>query len=96
MCVPLITILGKVFISRCGASVNQNLSMTNLIANDLNDYSKIAINLAKDINKLNSIRNELIKNSRNSILFNSDKFSDDFIFAIKEMWTIFLKQNKQF
>jgi len=96
MCVPLITILGKVFISRCGASVNNNLSMTNLIANDLNDYSKIAINLAKDINQLNSIRNELIKNSRNSILFNSDKFSDDFIFAIKEMWTIFLKQNKQF
>jgi len=96
MCVPLITILGKTFISRCGASVNQNLSMQNLIANDLYQYEEIAINLAKDINKLNSIRNELIKNSRNSALFNSDKFSDDFIFAIKEMWTIFLKQNKQF
>jgi len=96
MCVPLITVLGKVFISRCGASVNQNLSMKNLIAKDLNEYTEIAINLARDINKLNSIRNELIKNSRNSALFDSDRFSDDFIFAIKEMWTIFLKQNKQF
>jgi len=96
MCVPLITILGKVFISRCGASINQNLSMQNLIAKDLNEYTEIAINLARDINKLNSIRNELIKNSRSSALFDSDRFSDDFIFAIKEMWTIFLKQNKQF
>ena len=96
MCVPLITILGKVFISRCGASINQNLSMQNLIAKDLNEYIEIAINLAKNINKLNFIRHELIKNSRNSVLFDSDKFSDDFIFSIKEMWTIFLKQNKQF
>ena len=94
MCVPLITILGKVFISRCGASINQNLSMQNLIAKDLNEYIEIAINLAKNINKLNFIRHELIKNSRNSVLFDSDKFSDDFIFSIKEMWTIFLKQNK--
>ena len=94
MCVPLITMKGNNFISRCGISINENLEMQDLIANDFNEYEKIAINLAKDLNKINFIKSKLVKNSRNSSLFNIDKFSKDFTQAINDMWTFFLKQNR--
>ena len=96
MCVPLITVLGNSFISRCGASINNNLNMKDLIAKDLDEYIKIAITLGKDPNKINYLRSQLIKNSRHSNLFNVTKFSNNFVVAIKQMWTSFLKQNRQF
>ena len=94
MCVPLVTIEGDDFISRCGVSINKNLEMHNLIANNFEEYEKIAIDLAKDLNKLNSLRTKLINNSRNSVLFNVNEFSEAFALSIKQMWTIFLNQNK--
>ena len=96
MCVPLITVLGNSFISRCGVSINNNLNMKDLIAKDLDEYVKIAIGLGRDSNKINYLRSQLIKNSRVSNLFDSTKFSNNFAVAIKQMWTSFLKQNKQF
>ena len=94
MCVPLVTIEGDDFISRCGVSINKNLEMHNLIASNFEEYEKIAIDLAKDLNKLNSLRTKLINNSRNSVLFNVNEFSEAFALSIKQMWTIFLNQNK--
>ena len=96
MCVPLITISGNNFISRCGVSINKNLNTEDLIAKDLEQYIKVAIDLGKNPNKINYLRSQLIKNSRDSNLFNAAKFGNNFVVAIKEMWTIFLKQNKQF
>ena len=93
MCVPLITISGNTFLSRCGESVNKNLNMTELTANTFDQYVEIAINLATDHKKLNSIKLELLKNSRKSNLFNIEKFSKDFTFAMQDMWTVFLNQN---
>lgn len=95
MCVPLVTIEGSDFISRCGVSINKNLEMHNLIASNFEEYEKIAIDLAKDLNKLNSLRTKLINSSRSSVLFNINKFSEEFASTIKQMWIIFLKQNKQ-
>jgi len=51
MCVPLITISGDTFLSRCGASVNKNLNMTELTAYNFDEYVEIATNLAKDQKK---------------------------------------------
>ena len=93
MCVPLITISGETFLSRCGASVNKNLGMNELIAKSLDEYVEIAINLAKDKNKLSMIKAELLKNSRKSKLFDIEIFSRDFTNAMQDMWKNFLHHN---
>jgi protein O-GlcNAc transferase len=93
MCVPLVTMSGDTFLSRCGASVNKNLNMTELIAYSFDEYVQIATNLAKDQKKLNFIKLELLKNSRKSNLFNIEAFSKDFAAAMHDMWTVFLNQN---
>lgn len=93
MCVPLITISGETFLSRCGASVNKNLGMNELIAKNIDEYIEIAINLAKDKNKLSMIKANLLKNSRKSKLFDFETFSRDFINAMQDLWKNFLYRN---
>lgn len=93
MCVPLITISGETFLSRCGASVNKNLGMNELIAKNIDEYIEIAINLAKDKNKLSMIKANLLKNSRKSKLFDFEIFSRDFINAMQDLWKNFLYHN---
>jgi predicted O-linked N-acetylglucosamine transferase (SPINDLY family) len=93
MCVPLITISGETFLSRCGVSVNQNLGMNELIAKNIDEYVEIAINLAKDKNKLSMIKAELLKNSRKSKLFDIEIFSRDFTNAMQDMWKNFSHHN---
>lgn len=93
MCVPLITISGETFLSRCGASVNKNLGMNELIAKNVDEYIEIAINLAKDKNKLSMIKANLLKNSRKSKLFDFEIFSKNFINAMQDIWKNFLYHN---
>jgi predicted O-linked N-acetylglucosamine transferase (SPINDLY family) len=93
MCVPLITISGETFLSRCGVSVNKNLGMNELIAKNIEEYVEIAINLAKDKNKLSMTKAELLKNSRKSKLFDIEIFSKDFTNAMQDMWKNFLNHN---
>lgn len=93
MCVPLITISGETFLSRCGASINKNLGMNELIAKNIDEYIEIAINLAKDKNKLSMIKANLLKNSRKSKLFDFEIFSRDFINAMQDLWKNFLYHN---
>ena len=51
MGVPVITMAGYNFNSRCGESINKNLGMEQLIAKDENDYVQKAINFANDKEK---------------------------------------------
>lgn len=92
MCVPLLTMVGDRFISRCGESINHNLQMTNWIAFNEEDYVNKAIEFTQDIKKLEIIRNNLRINSRKSCLFNIDLFSKDFINAINQIWKIYLNK----
>ena len=92
MCVPLLTLKGNFFISKCGESININLNMNDWIANNQKEYIDKAIKYTKNINQLNDIRSYLIKNSRKSSLFDAKKFSNNFINAINEVWHTFLEQ----
>ena len=85
MGVPMLTLCGKRFLSRCGASININLSMNEWIADDKNDYYQKAINFSKDINNLNLIRKNLHNKAINSPLFNCEEFTKDFIKIIKKL-----------
>ena len=51
MGVPVLTMEGFNFNSRCGASINKNIDMMSLIASNYDEYISIANKLSKD-NKL--------------------------------------------
>ena len=80
MGVPVLTLKGNNFVSRCGYSINKNLNLEQLIAKDKKDYIEKAINLASNSNlkNLNTLRNSLRKKAMISPLFNTSEFAENF------------------
>jgi len=78
MGVPVLTMKGYNFNSRCGESINKNLDLSNLIAKDKDDYVNIALELSEDIDKLALLRKKIFKNALQSSLFNTKIFSKNF------------------
>ena len=85
MCVPILTLKGNKFISLCGTSVNFNLGLDDWIALSEKEYYQKAIDFAKNVNYLEDIKNKLINNRENSILFDSFKFSENLYIKLKEI-----------
>jgi predicted O-linked N-acetylglucosamine transferase (SPINDLY family) len=78
MTVPLLTKKGDSFVSRCGFSINKNLSMDDWIANNNNDYISKAIKFSKDINYLLKVKKNLAAKIDMSPLFDINTFYKDF------------------
>ena len=91
MCVPILTLKGNKFISRCGYSINKNLNMSDWIATDEDDYINKAILYSQDINELNKIRSKLQDSSRKTALFDSSQFANDFVMNIMNIWNNYKK-----
>ncbi len=85
MGVPVLTMKGFNFNSRCGESINKNMNLSYLIAKDEDDYIDIASELCQNINKLKLIRNKIFENALSSPLFNVDDFSKNFFKIIKNL-----------
>ncbi len=78
MGLPVLTMQGFNFNSRCGESINKNIIMDNLIAKDDHDYLNIAISLTKDLKLNEKYGKNLRKKALSSPLFNTDQFTRDF------------------
>jgi len=76
--IPVLVLKGFNFNSRCGESIIKNSNNNFLLAEDIDDYISKAILLSKDLDKLNSIRQDLYNNILSSDLFNIKKFSENF------------------
>ena len=85
MGVPVLTMAGYNFNSRCGESINKNLGMDQLIAKDENDYVQKAIDLTKSQSEFINLRKSIFHNAIKSPLFNQKKFSDNFYKLITEI-----------
>lgn len=85
MGVPVVTMMGSNFNSRCGVSINSNIGMKELISLNENDYVNKAYNLATDKKTLISIRKKIYENAIESPLFNKKKFSHEFFNLIKKL-----------
>ena len=93
MCVPLLTIKGESFISRCGASINTNLNQDHWTANNIKQYIQLAKEYASDYKKLDINRSYLRNNSRKSAIFNSKLFSKNFAKALRKIWLDYVNTN---
>ena len=83
MGVPVITMKGYNFNSRCGESIIKNLDIEDLIANNEDDYILKAQKIADDKDKLLELRKNIFNNSHETPLFDTNQFSQDF-FGILE------------
>ena len=77
MGVPVLTMKGFNMNSRCGFSINKNLKMDSLIAENIEDYIQKAIFFKRNYNSFLS-KFSLRKKSLDSNLFNTDKFVEEF------------------
>ena len=81
---PLITMKGKNFTSRCGESINKNLGFENFIAKNADDYVSKTVSLACDQN-LNKIRNNILSKIKFSSLYDEGAFRKDFFSKIEDL-----------
>ena len=86
MGVPVLTMSGYNFNSRCGESINNNLKLNYLVAVNESDYISKAINLSNDIDKLNDIRKKIFLTCLNSPLFDASSFSNDFFQIVDNLY----------
>ncbi len=85
MGVPVLTMKGFNFNSRCGESINYNLNLSELIATSEKDYFDKAINIQKKNNINLSYRLDLRLKALKSNLFDTETFTKDFVSLIKSL-----------
>ena len=85
MGVPVITMKGYNFNSRCGESIIKNLGIDSLIASEEEDYISKAIKMANDRNKLSEMRKAIYNTSYQTSLFDTKKFSIDFFDMLEKI-----------
>ena len=85
MGVPVLTMAGYNFNSRCGESINKNLKMDQLIVKNEEEYVSKAVNLSSDRQKFMDLRKSIFKNASKTPLFNQENFSKFFFKALEEI-----------
>ena len=78
MGVPVITLKGHNFKSRCGESILKNADLKNLICLNKNQYIQKTYNLSSDLKYLSKIRKDIFDNILRTNLFNSKKYTSEF------------------
>ena len=86
MGVPVLTMKGFNFSSRCGESINKNINLNDLIANNKQDYVDKAIFLSENIDKIEKIRNEIYENALGTPLFDQKKFVNHFFTSLEKLY----------
>jgi predicted O-linked N-acetylglucosamine transferase (SPINDLY family) len=85
MGVPVLTMKGFNFNSRCGESINKNLDLEELIAVNEKDYVEKAISLTEN-DKILNLRKFVFNNCLKSPLFNKNKFSKQFFSSLEKIY----------
>ena len=85
MGVPVLTMAGYNFNSRCGESINKNLNMEQMIAKDEDDYVLKAVNLSNNFEDFLNQRKSVFINAIKSPLFNSQDYAKSFFEALERI-----------
>lgn len=86
MGVPFVALAGRHFGSRMGVTLLTNAGLPELIAQNTDEYVSIATNLAKDKDRLRSMRHNLRDRVATSPLMNQEKFVRNMEDAYRQMW----------
>ena len=87
MNVPVISLAGFNFNSRCGESILINSNLKDLVAKNKDDYISKVVSLANDIDKLKKIRKLIFDEVLKTNTFNTKKFAANFWKSILDTYT---------
>ena len=85
MGVPVLTMKGFNFNSRCGESIIKNLGIKDLIAINEDDYILKSQKMANDKDKLSKLRKNIFNISHETPLFDTKQFSQDFFDILEKI-----------
>jgi predicted O-linked N-acetylglucosamine transferase (SPINDLY family) len=86
MGVPVVTLSGQTAVGRGGRSILSNLGLRELIAFTPDEYVQIAVDLAKDENRMDSLRQSMRCRMQSSPLMDAQGFARDMETAYRQMW----------
>ena len=87
MGVPVITLKGDRFVSRCGYSINENTGLKNFVAENKNEYLSIALQYTSEINiKTDQFEKKLRPQLLKSSLFDANSFAESFIIELNKVY----------
>jgi len=91
MGVPVITLRGNTAVGRAATSILSNAGLPELSAATKDEYLRIALDLAADLPRLQSLRGELRGRLKNSPVMDAARFAADFQSALRKMWQSWCK-----
>jgi predicted O-linked N-acetylglucosamine transferase (SPINDLY family) len=77
MSLPIVTLSKRAPVGRIGTSILNNIGLPELIANDVEEYIDIAVDLANDIDKLILLRSSIRQRMIDSPIRNEVQFAQD-------------------
>jgi predicted O-linked N-acetylglucosamine transferase (SPINDLY family) len=86
MGVPVVSLAGHTAVGRGGLSILSNIGLGELVARDVEQYRRIALNLAGDLPRLSHLRSTLRDRLRGSPLMDAQRFARNVEAAYREMW----------
>jgi protein O-GlcNAc transferase len=86
MGVPVVCLAGKMAVGRGGVSILSQLGLTELLAQDTEEYIRIAVTLAGDRERLAVVRTTLRARMKQSPLMDSPRFARIVEAAYRTMW----------
>jgi len=95
MGVPMITLLGKTIAGRSGFSILSNIGLQELVAHTPEEYLEIAVKLAKDLPRLQTLRANLRERMRTSPLMDGKRFASDMEQTYRQMWRRWCKEGSR-
>jgi protein O-GlcNAc transferase len=86
MGVPVVTLPGETFASRCSLSHLSNVGLTETIASNEDHYVEIAVSLAADLPRLAALRAGLRERMAASPLCDGRRFAENFTKLLRSVW----------
>jgi protein O-GlcNAc transferase len=90
--VPVITLSGNSHVSRVGKSILSNIGLSDLVSESTDQYLEIAINLSKDLNRLQSLRKNCRHMMSHSPLMDTKRFIFNLENCFYNLWKIWCNQ----
>ncbi|HWY88037.1 MAG TPA: hypothetical protein VNX28_14995, partial [Gemmataceae bacterium] len=86
MGVPVVSLAGQTAVGRGGLSLLSNIGLVDLVANDVEQYIRIAVELAADLPRLRALRAGLRERLQRSPLMDAPRFARNIEKAFRDMW----------
>ena len=93
MGLPYVSLAGRASVGRIGGSVLHHLGRTEWIADNEEEYVRIAVNLANDLEGLSKIRSGLREELEASCLMDQPRFTNGIEEAYRKMWQKYCEDN---